>query len=192
MIKSIIFDFAGVIGSDGYWIWLKEKLPDLDNKKRYFQDISVQVDNGTITNQEFVNAIAKAVNVPEKIVWKEIFKRIIINQDLLNLINQLKKKYKIGLLTNFTNEWLSQIIEIYDLDKYFDIKVISSLEKLVKPDKKIYSTTLNLLKSKPDEAVFIDDRQYNVDGGENVGIKSLLFTTNEKLINDLENLGIDI
>lgn len=50
MIKSIIFDFAGVVGSDGYWIFLKEKLHDLEKRKNYFQELSVKVDNATLTN----------------------------------------------------------------------------------------------------------------------------------------------
>lgn len=192
MIKSIIFDFAGVIGSDGLWIYLKEKLIDLEEKKSYFQELSVKVDNATITNQEFVQAIATILKVSEKIVWKEIFKRIVINQELLEIINKLKKRYKICLLTNFTNEWMKELFKVYQLDKYFDVKVISSLYKLVKPDKKIYLIALNLLRSKPNETLFIDDRQCHVDGGKNAGIKSLLFTTNEKLKKDLENLEIKI
>lgn len=108
------------------------------------------------------------------------------------MISKLKKQYKICLLTNFTNEWINQLIDTYELDRYFDIKVISSVYKLIKPDKKIYLIALSLLKSKPEEAIFIDDRQYNVDGGENAGIKSLLFTTNEKLKKDFENFGIKI
>ena len=192
MIKAIIFDFAGVIGSDGYWIYLKEKLHNLEDRKVYFQELSVRVDNAIITNQEFVQTIAKKLQVSNEIVWKEIFKRIVINQDLLTLISQLKKNYKICLLTNYTHEWMSELIDIYKLDKYFDVKVISSLEKIVKPSKEIYLIALNLLKVKPEEAIFIDDRQHNVDGGENVGIKSLLFVSNEQLIKDLENLEIRI
>lgn len=190
MIKSIIFDFAGVIGSDGYWVLLKEKLLNFEDKKIFFHNLSIKVDDGSINNREFIEIIARELKIPEEIVWKEIFKRIVINQDLLILISKLKKNYKICLLTNYTHEWMSELINIYKLDKYFDIKVISSLEKLAKPDKKIYQIALDRLESKFAEAIFIDDRQYNVDGGENAGIKSLLFTTNEKLKKDFENLGI--
>ncbi|MEK7177578.1 MAG: HAD-IA family hydrolase [Patescibacteria group bacterium] len=190
MIKAIIFDFAGVIGSDGYWIYLKDKLIDLEERKSYFHELSVKVDDATITHQEFVQIIATELKVPEEIVWKEIFKRIVINQELLEIINKLKKRYKICLLTNFVNEWMKELFKVYKLDKYFDVKVVSSLEKMVKPNKEIYLLALNLLKLKPNETIFIDDRQYNVDGGEKVGIKSLLFTTNEKLKKDFKNLGI--
>ena len=192
MIKSIIFDFAGVIGSDGYWVLLKERLLNFEDKKIFFHNLSIKVDDGTISNKEFVKIIARELKISEEIVWKEIFKRIIINQELLEIISKLKKLYKICLLTNFTNEWMKELFEVYQLEKYFDVKVISSLEKLAKPDKKIYLIALNLLKLKPNEAVFIDDRQYNVDGGEEVGIKSLLFVSNEQLIKDLKNLGIKV
>ena len=33
MIKAILFDWAGVIAADGYWIWLDENIEDLESKK---------------------------------------------------------------------------------------------------------------------------------------------------------------
>jgi epoxide hydrolase-like predicted phosphatase len=190
MIKALIFDFAGVIGTDGYWVWLEEKVSDLESKKFYFKNLSEKVDKGDITNQEFIEAVAKGSNLPTEIIWKEIFKKIIINTELLNLINQLKEKYKIGLLTNYTHEWMNELFKIYKLNEYFDSIVISSVHKVIKPDRKIYQISLDLLKIKSDEAIFFDDRQKNVDGGERVGIKSFLFTTNQKFREDLENCGI--
>lgn len=42
------------------------------------------------------------------------------------------------------------------------------------------------------EVIFIDDRQKNVDGGNNFGIKSILYKTNEELLQDFRRLGIEI
>lgn len=192
MIKAIIFDFAGVIGTDGYWVWLREKVSDIENSQSYFQDLVDEVDKGIISNQELVKTISKKVGVSGEIVRREIIEKVKINFQLLNLISRLKKKYKIGLLTNYTHEWMYELIFKYKLEKYFDVKVISSLHKVVKPDKKIYKITLDLLNVKPNEAIFIDDRQRNVDGGESVGIKSFLFTTNQKLKEDLKNFRISL
>lgn len=190
MIKAIIFDFAGVIGSDGYWVILKERLPDIQKRKQFFHNLSIQVDDGSISNKQFASIISKELTVPENEIETEIFKRIIINKELLERIRQLRKQYKICLLTNYTHEWMERLFQIYSLDQFFDVKVISSLVGLVKPDKKIYQLALNRLEIKPEEAVFIDDRQYNVDGGEQAGIKSLLFTNNELLEKDFLKLGI--
>jgi len=192
MIKALIFDFAGVIGTDGYWVWLKEKVPDLENKRSYFQNLSEEIDQGNITNQQFITAVAKGSNIPAEIVWEGVFKKIIINLELLDLINQLKKKYKIGLLTNYNYVWMKKLFSIYKLEKYFDSIVISSVHKVIKPDRKIYQISLDLLKIKPDEAIFFDDRQKNIDGGENAGIKSFLFTTNQEFIKDLRSCDISI
>ena len=80
---------------------------------------------------------------------------------------------------------MNELFSIYKLEKYFDSKVISSLHNVIKPEKEIYQISLNKLKIKSEEALFFDDRQRNVDGGEKVGIKSFLFTTNEKFKKDL-------
>ena len=87
---------------------------------------------------------------------------------------------------------MKELLKFYKLDKYFDVKVISSFYKMIKPNKEIYLKTLELLKVKPEEAIFIDDRLHNVDGGENAGIKSFLYTTNQKLKEDLKSCRIII
>lgn len=193
MIKAIIFDFAGVIGTDGYCVWAKEKkAKGIESESSYFTDISNDLDRGDITNKEFTQEVAKKVGINSNSVWKEVFERIKINYELLDFIIQLKKKYKIGLLTNFTHQWMNKLFLIYKLEKYFDVKVISSLYKTIKPSKENYQIILNLFKIKPEEAIFIDDRQRNVDGGESAGIKSFLFTTNQQFREDLKSCGIVI
>jgi len=92
MIKGLIFDFSGVIATDSYRVFLKDKVADLD--KPYFHKLSEQVDKGTITNQQFKELLAKKVGVTSKNIYSEIFQKIVINWKLLNLINNWKKKYK--------------------------------------------------------------------------------------------------
>ena len=109
MIKAIIFDFAGVIGTDGYWVWLKENVKDIENKIAHFQELSEKVDRGTITNKEFVDSLSQKTGIDSKEIWPAVFERIIINNGLLEYIRKLKANYKIGLLSNFTYEWLDEI-----------------------------------------------------------------------------------
>ena len=49
MTKALIFDFAGVIGVDAYWVWLEENVSDLALQRDYFQAIADQVDRAEIT-----------------------------------------------------------------------------------------------------------------------------------------------
>lgn len=193
MIKALIFDFAGVIGSEGYSLWAKEKKAlGIESDTTYFHDISNKLDRGDLTREEFTQDLAKKVGTDSSKIWGEMFEKIKINDELLSYIDRLKKNYKIGLLTNYNHLWMNELFSIYKLEKYFDSKVISSLHNVIKPEKEIYQLSLDLLKIKPDEALFFDDRQRNIDGGESVGIKSFLFVDNKKFIEDLNSCGITI
>lgn len=186
MIKALIFDFGGVITTRGYLLWMKEEIPNFEKNKIFYDDLSDKYDLGKITHKEFTRIIARDSGVDENVIWEKIFSKIKVNNELLSIINKLKKNYKIALLTNFHHKPLTDLLIKYDLEKYFDLKVISSLHKLHKPDPKIFQKILRLLNIKPDEAVFIDDSQKYIDGGKKVGIKSFLFTTNQKLISDFK------
>lgn len=192
MIKALIFDFGGVISTRGYLLWMKEEIPNFEKNKLFYDDLSDKYDLGKITHKEFTRIIAKESGVDGEIIWEKIFNKIKVNNELLKIINKIKKNYKIALLTNFHHKPLNDLLIKYDLEKYFDVKVISSLYKLHKPDFMIFKKTLNLLKIKPEQAIFIDDSQKYIDGSLKVGIKSFLFTTNEKLKEDLQNSGIKI
>lgn len=187
-LKGILFDFAGVIASDGYWVWRHENVKLSDEIDKYFMEISEQVDSAQITNNEFARLISEKSGLPIEKIWPEIKKRIIVNNELLEYMTELKKTYRIGLLSNYTYEWLDELFAEHDLAKYFDSKFISSRHGVIKPDPKAFYKALELLGTNKEETVFIDDRQYNVDAGNSLGLKSLLFTSNDQLRKDIGEL----
>ncbi len=192
MIKAIIFDFAGVIATESFMIWLSENIPDFNNKKQIYLDLSYQVDSGKISAAEFSRILGKDTGKNPEDVWPEIFSLITINPSMIQLLKKLRKNYKIGLLTNHITEWITHTITSHNLAVYFDEIVISSKEKVIKPDSKIFHIMLERLGVKPSESVFIDDRQINVEGANNIGMKGLLYTTDEALMKDLASLNVKI
>jgi 2-haloacid dehalogenase len=68
--------------------------------------------------------------------------------------------------------------------------VVSGAEKMLKPDPAIYFLALKRFGLKPDEALFIDDRQINVQGAEAVGMRAHLFTGAEGLRARLVDEGL--
>jgi FMN phosphatase YigB (HAD superfamily) len=44
----------------------------------------------------------------------------------------------------------------------------------------------------PEQAIFIDDREANVDAARNEGIVSLLYRSTDQLRRDLEVIGFDV
>lgn len=108
----------------------------------------------------------------------------------MELASELKKKYKIGLLPNASNILRDEILGKYDLEKYFDEIVISSEVKHIKPEPEMVEEIIRRLGVKNNEVVFFDDHQKNVDAAEKLGIESFLYESNEKLVEDLKNLGL--
>jgi epoxide hydrolase-like predicted phosphatase len=191
MIKAIIFDFAGVIATESFIAWLNDTIVDFKNTKQTYFDLSYRADSAQISEKEFAMALSERSGVPTREVWPQIFQRVVINDEMIALLTKLKRNYKIGLLTNHIEPWITQIIEHYRLAQYFDSVVISSQEKIIKPDPRIYKIMLQRLGVKASEALFIDDRQINVDGAINAGLHSVLFYSEKQLHESLKKYYIE-
>jgi putative hydrolase of the HAD superfamily len=72
----------------------------------------------------------------------------------------------------------------------FDVLVWSYQLRVTKPDAAIYRYVLAKLGTRPEETLFIDDRQENVNGAIAMGMKGLVFTTIERLRTDLVAEGL--
>jgi FMN phosphatase YigB (HAD superfamily) len=63
---------------------------------------------------------------------------------------------------------------------------------LIKPDAAIYEHTLRGLGVRPEEALFVDDREVNVQAARDLGIRAVQFRSVEKLREDLKGIGFSI
>ncbi len=94
-------------------------------------------------------------------------------------------------LTNFPAEKWDETAHAFPVLKSFQDVVISGVEKMVKPDPRIYELTLKRLGSpNPANVIFFDDRQDNVDAAHKLGINGKLFTTSTQMRLDLLEAGI--
>ena len=73
----------------------------------------------------------------------------------------------------------------------FDVLVWSYQLRMAKPDPAIYRYALEKLGTRPEETLFIDDRQVNVEAATALGMKALLFTTVAQLRTDLIAQSLD-
>jgi putative hydrolase of the HAD superfamily len=96
-------------------------------------------------------------------------------------IEDLKKKgMKIYILSNYGKQAFEINSKTYGFIELVDGMVISYQEQIVKPDPQIYEILLERYRIDRQNAVFIDDRQINIDGAEAVGLNALLFEGYEK------------
>lgn len=177
MINTLIFDFAGVIASDGYWLWFEKNVPNLDRHRSALKELSILADSAAISESEFIKRISQTIGFPEEEIRNGILAHIVLDKQVVELIRAARQKdYKIGLLTNFIAQWLRPILEINQLNELFDAILISSEQRLIKPQREAFEKILQMLAATPANTLFIDDRAVNINAARNLGFDAIQFT----------------
>jgi FMN phosphatase YigB (HAD superfamily) len=76
--------------------------------------------------------------------------------------------------------------------KHFDHQTFSAEVRVIKPDPAIYQHSLDGLGVAPSEALFVDDRESNIDGARALGLSAIQFHSVAQLKDDLEKLGFPV
>jgi len=105
------------------------------------------------------------------------------------LVVSLKERgYGIYLLSNYP-AWLFELHSSrFDFLKYADGMVISSYVKMMKPDPAIYKILLEKYSLNPEECVFLDDREVNIEAAEKLGIRSIICSEQDQFESQLERV----
>ena len=96
-----------------------------------------------------------------------------------------------AVLSNMGDTVLANIEREFDWLPRFDVLVWSFQHKMAKPDPAIYRLTLDRLGTRPEETLFLDDKQANIDAARALAILGIQFSTVEKLREDLISTGLD-
>jgi HAD superfamily hydrolase (TIGR01509 family) len=99
---------------------------------------------------------------------------------------------KTGLLSNMHPAMIDYMRENFDWLDLFDFRTFSAEVRLIKPDAAIYEHTLRGLGVKPEETLFVDDREINVQAARDLGICAVRFRSVEDLRKDLDAMGFSI
>lgn len=170
MIKAVIFDYFGVVSSDEYWNYVKAER----QQDSVFREIADDVNKGKISWNEFVENVAKSTGTSVDEVNK-MYAAESVNPLVTGLIHELHKKYKTGLLTNASEEFIDKLIQQNHLKRLFDEIVISSVVGVTKPNPKIYQEILSRLNIEPEEAIYVDDLIRHVEGASNLGMHAIQY-----------------
>jgi putative hydrolase of the HAD superfamily len=100
-----------------------------------------------------------------------------------------------GLLTAIVSNMGDSVHEhmVRELDwlSRFDVLVWSYQLGAAKPDRAIYRYALNQLGTRPEETLFIDDKQENIDTAVAMGMNGIIFSNVDRLRADLKESGLD-
>lgn len=91
------------------------------------------------------------------------------------MLEELKNnKIALGMITNGYGQFQMDNIKALDIEKYFDVILVSEWEGIKKPNPKIFMNALEQLNVEPSESVFIGDHPENdVKAAQNVGMKGI-------------------
>ena len=97
------------------------------------------------------------------------------NQNVVEEINHLSNQgYDLAILSNASHE-LAEVLNTVECAKPFKHIMISSTLHLIKPNPNIWPIVLRKLKTNPENILFIDDSQNNVDSGNSYGLTAKLW-----------------
>jgi len=100
-----------------------------------------------------------------------------------------KSGLKTGILSNIPFE-IADVFKEIDWVKGFTHNTWSCYLRLAKPDPAIYHHVVDALEVRPEEALFLDDRQENVLSAEAVGLQGIIFRDARQLRGELEARGL--
>ena len=187
MIKNIIFDFGNVLLQ-----WNEDKVVSNYSKNKEEKEILKKVifksddwfklDDGTLGYKEaieiFKEKLPTNLNIEVEEIMNTWYKTMPINQEICNLIKELKeKRYKIYALSN-THIPVYEYVKNSEIGKYFDGFLISSIEKMMKPNKEIYDRLFEKFELIPQECFFIDDSEKNIEASRKCGMDGHVFNMN--------------
>ena len=191
MIKNLVFDIGGVILTEltvDYFDLNEDEKKNL-NKIIFYDKRFRKCLNGDMKIDKYCSELIKENSKYAKEI-KMVFGReyqkymLPVKNEVIELIYKLKKDYKIYFLSNLTEVSYDYLYNEVGILKDFP-GIYSFKEHMQKPNEQIYELLIKRFNLRKEETVFFDNAQRNVDAGNKVGIKSVLFKDVSDILNNI-------
>lgn len=187
MIKAVIFDFFGVLVTEGFKLFCDTYFPDDKVRRSQALELVRSHDAGRISKAQYITGLATLAGVSEKVVHDHMSGNQ-PNQTLLSYIkNELKLKYKVGILSNSGDNYVTQILNPEDV-KLFDDVILSYRYGVTKPQAEIFELAARRLGVLAQDCVFIDDASRHCDAAKAVGMKAIWYQSFQQMKPELDKL----
>jgi putative hydrolase of the HAD superfamily len=106
------------------------------------------------------------------------------------LIRELKRNYKVGLLSNTNECHYDRYFKKADIFPLFDSVSLSFEVKQMKPGERIYRDAVGKLQARPEECVYIDDIEAYAEGARRLGLLGIRYVSHDALLESLSAAGV--
>jgi putative hydrolase of the HAD superfamily len=195
MIKTVIFDYDGVVKksqklsldiADLYKISIEEYEKFIPQLKPIIE----KFDRGFISEEKFWIDFSDALGkvVPKKCgeKAKKMYKdKFVFFPEVIGLIEKLKSEgFRLSILSNMF-PYQAEIIKKINGRSLFSDLFFSCERGLKKPDLEFYELVIKEMDVRPQECLFIDDKEENLLPAEKLGMKTVLAKNQEQIVKDV-------
>ena len=165
MTRAILFDMMGVL---------------LRRRDDYVPDPLVDaVDDriGSVTDDEYFRAEIRREFHLAGPAFEDLLAHIPPKYEafapLWELLPDLRKRYKLAIVNNGTSLTFPWFNARYKIERSFDLYLASGQAGIAKPEAGIYQQACRKLGVAPEECLFMDDLEKNVEGARQVGMQAI-------------------
>jgi len=200
-ITTIFFDIGGVLLTDGWGHVSRRAAADkfgLDWDE--YSERHEKVAHAIETNQLSLEAyLTRTIFFRPRSFSREEFCKFIFAQsqpypETIEIARRLatSQKYFTATINNEIFELNIYRLQTFGLRNIFPVFFSSCFLGIRKPDEAIYRLALQVAQRKPEECLFIDDREVNLECPREMGLQTILYDSASQLRNALPQQGIDI
>ena len=173
-MKAIVLDMYGVIvkqTGDDFVPYIQQTFPDIDPEDIYVPWFKSDI--GELTSLEVWESIGFQGDLEK--IEKEYLDTIELNDGFLDFISNVRKQYKLAIISNDSSRWSKYLRDKFDINQYFDVISISGDLRIQKPDESIYLHTLEQLGCSAEDCIYVDDREVYLEAASKIGMNTVLF-----------------
>jgi len=203
-IKAIFFDFWGTVVENGVFPSPVRQVKMILRLNMPFSDYIVKFESVFMTRtfntlyEAFENVTKEFSIKPPSFVYDKLVGMWNKNTILCHpypeteeVLKELKKNYKLVLISNTDSLSVPQLIEKFKLSEYFDGFIYSFETGLLKTNPEMFKKALDIVKLKPEEVLMVGDSlETDVLGAEKAGIKAVLVDRRDR--REYKNKIIDL
>lgn len=200
-LKAVILDYGKVLCAwpeqQGYREMSRIARSDGKPLEAGYWRFRDDYDRGKINGHAYWRLVAEATGIQissgqiERLIAHDASLWLNMNHAMLEWTGILTDSgFKTAVLSNMPLEVGKFLREAGDWWNRFTYVCFSAEVGLAKPDASIFSLCLDRLKTKPQDALFIDDVQVNVEAARTLGLHALQFESVESLRADLRAFSL--
>jgi putative hydrolase of the HAD superfamily len=199
MITTVFFDIGGVLLTDGWGHDSRREAAlqfglDWDDFTDRHQKVAHLIETNGLTLERYLDRV---IFYRPRSFSRDAFREFVFAQsqpkpESLEIAQQLAglNKYSLATLNNEVLELNLYRIRLFDLGKCFPVFFSSCFLGLRKPDEAIYRTALNVMQRPPEQCLFIDDREVNLECPRELGLITIHFQDAGQLRRELGENGV--